>query len=127
MRRILLLSAFLTVIVGCSKAPNIVGTWTSGLGGAVTTYHFFKDGNFSMETLFDGYKAEAKGTYELSGNRLNLNPATSDVQGAGPRVEEIKGMLMQPSKVTITMQSPSTFRLGLEEPPLIVNRVAPDP
>jgi hypothetical protein len=80
-----------------------------------------------METLFEGYRAEVKGTYDVSGNRLNLNPSASDVQGTGPRADEIKGVLMQPSKVTIAMQSPNTFRLGLEEPPLILNRVAPDP
>jgi hypothetical protein len=113
--------------LGCSKAPDITGTWNSGLGGALTTYHFKSDGKFWLDALYDGYNAHAEGAYHIEGDKLFLDPSSSSVQGSGPRTEEIRSQLAQPSRVTIKFQGPATFRLGLEDPPLMVHKVAPQP
>jgi hypothetical protein len=126
MKQICVLVLFL-VVLGCSKSPSFVGTWSSGLGGALSTYHFRTDGTYTMETLFDGYRAVSEGNYHTEGDKFFLEPRTGDVQGAGPRTEEIKGQLMQGARVTYKMYGPNSFRLGLEDPPLIISKVSPNP
>lgn len=130
MRKSLLVAAFIAcfALFGCGKKePNIVGTWNSGLGGALTTYHFRPDGSFSLETLFDGYKADVSGKYHFENGMLYLDPSSADVQGAGPRVEEIRASLNQSSRLYYQIYSPGSFRLGAQEPPLVLSKMSPNP
>lgn len=67
-------------VVGCGRSnPDLVGTWSSGLGGALTTYHFRKDGTFTIENLYAGTRAIIEGTYSTDGGKLNTNPSKADV------------------------------------------------
>jgi hypothetical protein len=125
--RLCVVVAISVFLASCSKPPNIVGTWTSGLGGALTTYHFKPDGTFSFDSLFDGYMSHVDGKYHFEGKMLFLDPSGSNVQGAGPRVEEMKAQLAQSSRLTFQMYTPGSFRLGKEDPPLVVSKVSPNP
>ena len=80
-----------------------------------------------METLFDGYRALSEGKYHTEGDKFFLEPSKGDVQGAGPRAEEIKGQLMQGARVTYKMYGPNSLRLGLDDSPLIISKVSPNP
>jgi hypothetical protein len=127
MRRIALV-CLLFSLLGCApKPPNIVGTWVSGLGGALTTYHFRPDGTFSLETLFDGYKADVSGKYHFENRMFYMDPEAVDVQGAGPRLEEIKASLNQSSRLYYEIHSPASIRLGAQEPPLMLSKTNPNP
>jgi hypothetical protein len=80
-----------------------------------------------METLFDGYRAQVEGKYHFEGSKLFLDPSHTDVQGAGTRLQEIKGMVSQPARVTVQFYSPHSFRVGVDDPPLVVNKMSPNP
>ncbi len=113
---------------GCHSASvNMVGTWTSGLGGALTTYHFRPDGTFTVENLYAGTHALIEGKYVVEGGKLALTPSKADVQGEGPEADHIRSVAMQQSRVTIKEISPNDFQLGLESPPLMVHRMSPNP
>jgi hypothetical protein len=123
-----LLAVLLLILTGCGKkAPDIVGTWTSGLGGALTTYHFRKDGTFNLETLFDGYRAQVEGKYSFEGGQMHLDPSSVNVEGAGPRIDEIRASLNQPSRLYYRMNGPHSFQMGAQQPPLILSRMSKDP
>lgn len=118
---------FAFFLLGCSKPPDLVGTWHSGLGGADSTYHFRKDGTYSLEIFYDGMHATSNGKYRFEGKQLCLDPENFDFQGSNPNAEQYRSKMMQGARVTVQMYSPASFRLGLEEPPLIVSKVSPEP
>lgn len=119
---------FAVVVGGCSKGPDLTGTWQSGMGGALTTYHFHKDGKFSMDVLYDACRVEVSGTYALEGGKLALNPSQSKVEGPEPKASELRSQAGQASRVTIRMDSPASFTLMPNDPaPLHINKVSPNP
>lgn len=122
------LLAAVLIPAGCgAKAPDIVGTWTSGMNGSLTTYHFRPDGSFSLDTLFDGMHAHVDGKYHFEGGMIYLDPSASSAEGANPRAEEVRASLAQSSRLYYKMNSPHSFRLGAQEPPLILSRMSKDP
>jgi|GEM_PF-7134101 len=118
-----------TVVLGCSKAPDLVGTWHSGLGGADSTYHFRKDGTYMLEIMYDGMHAISNGKYHIEGKQLFLDPTdfNFDNPANNPLADQYKSKMMEGARVTIQMYSPMSFRLGLDEPPLIVQKIRPEP
>jgi hypothetical protein len=127
MRFLIALIGLLVCLAGCSKGPDLVGTWQSGLGGALTTYHFKQDGTYMLECLYDGMHIVSNGKYRMEGQQLILEPASAEVQGANPRVEEYRSKMMQGSRVTVKMNGPDNFQLGLDMPPLMVHRMSKQP
>lgn len=119
--------ALAVISLGCSQRPNIVGTWNSGLNGALTTYHFRSDGTFNFEVLTAGCRGLVSGKYKFVGQQLELDPENAHVDGPQPVAGDMQASLNQVSRVTMQMQSPATFRLGLEEPPLILHKMSPNP
>lgn len=117
----------LLVAAGCSRGPNIVGTWHSGLGGAFTTYHFRPDGAFSLDSMFEGYQSHVDGKYHFDGGMLYLDPTNADVKGFGPRIDEMKSTLAQSSRLYYQIYSPDQFRLGKQDPPLVLSRMSRNP
>lgn len=123
--------AVLTVAIymlsGCRPAPSLVGTWESGMGGALSRYHFYPSGKFVLEDLFEATRAQIEGNYKVEGGKLFLTPSHVDVQGEGPAADQIRSVANQPSRVTITSQSDANFQLGKDNPPLMVHKISPDP
>lgn len=117
----------LLVLAGCSKGPDLVGTWQSALGGAFTTYHFRPDGTYTLESLYDGMHAVSNGKYRMEGQQLILEPASYDIQGSNPRAEEYRAKMMQGARVTVKMNGPDSFQLGLDMPPLMLHRMSKQP
>jgi len=122
-----LLSALtvLLLLLGCNRRPNLVGQWQSGLGGALTHYTFEKDGTFTIDVLSMGYHCVSKGRYHVEGGRLFLDPSDATVEGAGPDRDAIRNQLLQQSRLTMKVISPMSIQLGLQEPPLVINRMGP--
>lgn len=127
MKWIALCAGFL--LVGCAKTPSLVGTWTSGLGGALTTYHFRQDGTFLFDNLYAGSHASAEGTYKVEGGMLYFNPTKTSVEGVGPEAERIRSSIAQPSRTMIKMMpgTDGVFQLGSQTPPLMVHRMSTTP
>lgn len=121
------LALVVLVLEGCGGGPDLTGTWGSGLGGAVTTYHFRKDGTFMMENIYAGTRAVVEGKYSTAGGKLSLNPEKSNVEGVEPEASNIKSVIMQPSRVTLTQKGPNVYQIGLQEPPLVMTRMSKDP
>ena len=80
-----------------------------------------------VENLYAGTHAVVEGTYSVEGGKLNMVPTKSDVQGDGPQADQIRSIIMQPSRVTMIFQSPGNFQLGKDIPPLMVHRMSPTP
>ena len=120
--------AFIVTCLAChSSRPDLVGTWTSGLGGALTTYHFRKDGTFTIDNIYDGIRAVVEGTYSVENGKWNLQPTTSEIQGCGPQSDNVRTVIMQPTHVTLKQISPSDFQIGLDTPPLMMHRMLKEP
>jgi len=128
--RILWLAVAGLVLVGCSNgASKLVGTWHSLAGGAISNYHFHKDGKFEMQTAFDGIFANVQGTYKMDGDRLVMEPTGSTVQGNSPREAEIRQQLGQSSRIQLRWDTPDSFTLISPDsgPSLQVSRDSPQP
>jgi hypothetical protein len=120
----------LFLLLGCSKTDTrIYGSWQSGMGGALTQYHFGKDGKFSMTVLFDGMRATAEGTFELDGDRLIMTPTTSNVEGASPNIEQARALVSQQARVHIRWDTPMSFTILSPDsgPNLQITRMAGPP
>lgn len=117
------------LIFGCAKAPNMVGTWESNMGGAHSLYHFRKDNTYTMATDFDGVHAQSDGTYSVEGGHLAMQQSSMKVLGEGPRADTLRQEGNQSSaRMTMRWDTPMSFSLIVgNDPPLQVHRISPQP
>lgn len=80
-----------------------------------------------MENIYAGTRAVVEGKYSTAGGKLSLNPEKSNVEGVEPEASNIKSVIMQPSRVTLTQKGPNVYQIGLQEPPLVMTRMSKDP
>lgn len=114
----------------CKKAGNeMVGTWHSARGAAITDYHFFPDGTFTTQFQQESLVAQTKGTYSTDGQTLTMANSEAEVHGPEPAATSFKQKLLEPG--TANMRRNSPFNIQLEIPgsnePLILQRVSEKP
>ena len=115
---------------GCGReSSSIVGSWRSGSVGAMSDYHFFPGGKFTMHTTRNGVTADVEGTYKIDGDRLVMAPTKSTVDGTNAALRaKLEPTLRQPSRVPMKWGDSDSLTLVMPKGPgLILTRNSTKP